>query len=349
VWVSADLKRAGFLTFNGSNQYVILDRSLSDLQEISVTAWVKWAGGTSNQPVWFFGAATNKCMFFTPDDGTGHAKFVIRTNSSDQTLVAPAALVTGVWTHVAVTLSNGVTGRLYVNGVLQQQGTISITPDQLNAPDGNTNRPQNYLARGADSSKPFFNGAVDSFRVYTGALTNGEIAAMQSANLAPTLNPVSNQTTNAGMTLWVTNSASDPDLPWQTLAFSLLSPPPGAIIDTNSGVIMWRPAVAQANTTNQFRVKVADNGTPSLSATQSFFVTVRPLVAPSLSGAAISNGQFVVRIDGDFGPDYSIQTSTNLYDWTTVFTTNQPAVPFNWIDTNPVQPAVLFYRILLTP
>jgi hypothetical protein len=57
----------------------------------------------------------------------------------------------------------------------------------------------------------------------------------------------------------------------------------------------------------------------------------------------------VVRIDGDFGPDYSIQTSTNLYDWTTVFTTNQPAVPFNWIDTNPVQPAVLFYRILLTP
>ena len=174
---------------------MILDRSLSDLQEISVTAWIKWSGGTSNQPVWFFGAATNKCMFLTPDDGTGHAKFVIRTNSSDQTLVAPAALVTGVWTHVAVTLSNGATGRLYMNGVLQQQGNISIMPDQLTAPDGNTNLPQNYLARGADSSKPFFNGAVDSFRVYTGALTNGEITAMQSANLAPTLNPVPNQTT----------------------------------------------------------------------------------------------------------------------------------------------------------
>ena len=127
VWVNSDTKRSGFLTFNGSNQYVILDRSLSDLQEISVTAWIKWSGGTSNQPVWFFGAATNKCMFLTPDDGTGHAKFVIRTNSSDQTLVAPAALVTGVWTHVAL-LSNGATGRLYMNGGVQQQGNIPSRP-----------------------------------------------------------------------------------------------------------------------------------------------------------------------------------------------------------------------------
>jgi carbonic anhydrase/acetyltransferase-like protein (isoleucine patch superfamily) len=349
VWVSSDGKRAGFLTFNGSNQYVILDRSLPDLQEISVTAWVKWAGGTSNQPVWFFGAATNKCMFFTPDDGTGHVKFVIRTNSSDQMLVAPAALVTGVWTHVAVTLSNGATGRLYVNGVLQQQGAISITPDQLNAPDGNTNLPQNYLARGADSSKPFFNGAVDSFRVYTGALTNGEIAAMQSANLAPTLNPVSNQTVNAGVVLSITNTATDPDLPWQTLAFSLLSPPPGAVINTNSGVITWRPTVAQANNTNQFRVKVADNGTPSLSATQSFFVTVRPLAAPSLSGAAISNGQFVVRISGDFGPDYVIESSTNLLDWSTIFTTNSPVLPFDWTDSGSSQWPANFYRVRLQP
>ena len=118
---------------------------------------------------------------------------------------------------------------------------------------------------------------MDGFRVYTGALTNGEITVMQSGNLPPTLNPVPNQTTDASIVLSITNTASDPDLPWQTLTFSLLTPPPGAII--NSGVITWRPTVAQANTTNQFQVKVADNGTPSLSATQSFLVTIKPLAA----------------------------------------------------------------------
>jgi hypothetical protein len=172
---------------------------------------------------------------------------------------------------------------------------------------------------------------------------------MQSANLAPTLNPVSNQTVNAGVVLSITNTATDPDLPWQTLAFSLLSPPPGAVINTNSGVITWRPTVAQANNTNQFRVKVADNGTPSLSATQSFFVTVRPLAAPSLSGAAISNGQFVVRISGDFGPDYVIESSTNLLDWSTIFTTNSPVLPFDWTDSGSSQWPANFYRVRLQP
>jgi hypothetical protein len=236
-----------------------------------------------------------------------------------------------------------------VNGVLQQQGSISITPDQLNVANGNTNLPQNYLARGADASQPFFTGALDSFRVYTGALTNGEIAAMQVANVAPTLSAVPSRTNNAGILLTITNTASDPDQPWQTLTFSLLNAPAGAIIDTNSGVITWRPAAAQANTVNLFQVKVADNGTPSLSATQSFAVTVPPLATPVLSAAALANGLFTVQINGDYGPDYSIQTSTNLSDWATIFTTNQPALPFNWTDVNSFQQPVQFYRLILGP
>jgi hypothetical protein len=79
-----------------SNQYVVLDKSLSDLPEISVTAWIKWNGGTNSQPAWHFGAATNKGMFFTPDDGSNRAKFIIRNGGADQTLIAPAALVMGV-------------------------------------------------------------------------------------------------------------------------------------------------------------------------------------------------------------------------------------------------------------
>ena len=137
-WVNSDGQRSGFLAFNGANQFVILDRSLSDLKEITVTAWVKWSGGAANQPVWYFGTATTNCMFFTPDDGTGSAKFSITTGGVTQTLAWTSPLPVGVWTHVAVSLSNSVTGRLYINGANVATGSITLTPDQLNAPNVNT-------------------------------------------------------------------------------------------------------------------------------------------------------------------------------------------------------------------
>ena len=58
-----------------------------------------------------------------------------------------------------------------------------------------------------------------------------------------------------------------------------------AAIDAGSGVFTWRPLVTQANTTNPFAVVVTDNGTPNLSATQSFNVTVNPLTLPGLASS----------------------------------------------------------------
>ena len=207
-WVNSDGQRSGFLTFNGANQFVILDRSLSDLREITVTAWVKWSGGASNQPVWYFGTAPTNCMFLTPDDGAGHLKFSITTGGTTQTLAWTSPLPVGVWTHVAVSLSNSVTGRLYVNGTNVATGGITITPDQLNAPDVNTAPQQNYLARGAGTSLPFFQGALDSVRVYTGPLTDAEIGSMQrpaALATAGTLYVDLRATNAAGSTLPVFN------------------------------------------------------------------------------------------------------------------------------------------------
>jgi glucosylceramidase len=63
-------------------------------------------------------------------------------------------------------------------------------------------------------------------------------------NHAPVLSPISPQTILAGRTLNVTNSASDADIPPQTLTFGLLNAPAGAVINTNSGLFTWRPPVA---------------------------------------------------------------------------------------------------------
>src|SRR5207302_2023015 len=84
-----------------------------------------------------------------------------------------------------------------------------------------------------------------------------------------------NQTITELDTLVVTNTATDSDLPANTLTFSLVSPPAGMIIDPSSGVLTWTPTEAQGPSTNAIRVKVTDNGTPALSDTKGF-ITLTP-------------------------------------------------------------------------
>ena len=585
-WVSSDDRRSGFLTFNGANQFVILDRSLSDLREMTVTAWVKWSGGASNQPVWYFGSAPTNCMFLTPDDGTGSAKFFIISGGSSQTLAWTNPLPIGVWTHVAVSFSNGLTGRLYINGTNVATASITLTPDQLNAPNVNTAAQQNYLARGAGNSLPYFQGALDGVRIYTAALTDPEIASMQSpatfagpgplyvdlratnatsgalalfstwtnlgstvgnfsrngspsystsvagtrvpgilfngssafyssANVSvadltgagartievwacnpslaseetmvsfgdrsgtrkdcafnfgnaagwgavthfnddtpwgamgfpsangwhhlvytydgnvtvriyadgqlwftdtlggtlatPTGDPInigcqrasggggtasqffsgyinavrvwggvmtasqvtsnylfgpwmlpaapkavsfaaiSNVILHCGVTLVATNAATDPNLPPLPLTFSLLNAPAGSGIHSAGGVFKWRPSVAQANTTNFIQLQVANAANPALAATQGFTAVVLPVNSPVLSQVTITNGRLSLLINGDFGPDYAVQSSTNLQNWNTLATYSMPVLPLFLADTNSNPAPVQFYRVLIGP
>ena len=169
-------------------------------------------------------------------------------------------------------------------------------------------------------------------------------------NMPPVLDPIGNQTTNVGGTVAFTASATDTDQPPQTLKFSLLLNGPGnATLNTNTGAFSWRPAVTNANTTNAFTLKVADNGTPSLSATQSFTVTVNPLILPTATSIGLNNGQLGFQINGQAGPDYAVQVSTNLINWSTLFITNSPPMPFQWTDTNAATLPAQFYRIKVGP
>ncbi len=100
-------------------------------------------------------------------------------------------------------------------------------------------------------------------------------------NVAPILAPVGSYTISANLALTVPMSATDLDSPPQTLTYSLDAAPTGATIDPVSGLFAWTPTVAQAGGTNTVIVRVADNAVPSLSATQSFVVTVLPLNQPN--------------------------------------------------------------------
>jgi glucosylceramidase len=170
-----------------------------------------------------------------------------------------------------------------------------------------------------------------------------------SVNHPPVLAAIPNQTILAGRTLAVTNSASDADVPPQTLAYSLPGAPAGASINSNSGVLTWRPAIAQSPSTQTVAVVVSDSGMPSLSATQNFMVTVTRPASPTITATPITGGQFGFWINGDTGPDYTILMSTNLVSWLSLATSNSPALPYFWVDPNSATFPYRFYRVLLGP
>ena len=151
-----------------------------------------------------------------------------------------------------------------------------------------------------------------------------------SANTAPSLPPISSRVINPGVTLLITNSATDADTPAQTLTYSLITPVTNAAINATSGVFNWRPLVTQADSTNAFGVIVTDNGSPGMSATQSFNVVVNPLTTPSIGAPVTTGGQVGFTVNGQVGPDYAVQGSTNMMDWSTLFIANPSTMPFSW-------------------
>jgi glucuronoarabinoxylan endo-1,4-beta-xylanase len=177
------------------------------------------------------------------------------------------------------------------------------------------------------------------------------VGQLQPSNTPPILAPVASQTINAGAILVVTNTATDTNQPAPTLAFSLLNAPSNATLtplNNTNAVFTWRPLVSQANTTNPITVRVTNNVT-SLSATNSFTVTVNPLVQPVVSSISVTGGQAKLVAAGTVGPDYSLWASTNLTSWQFLFTSNSPGIPVTLVDTNFSNYSIRFYRIQIGP
>ena len=169
------------------------------------------------------------------------------------------------------------------------------------------------------------------------------------SNTVPALVPVADQTINAGVTLVLTNVATDLDSPPQTLTFNLLNASTNATLNSSNGIFSWRPLVGQADTTNSISIQVSDNGTPALAATNNFAVKVNPLTLPVVNSITASGGQVTLVVNGPAGPDYTLLTSTNLVDWRGLLTTNSPLLPLTLVDPNSATNAASFYRIQIGP
>ncbi|MGA2500501.1 MAG: pectinesterase family protein [Tepidisphaeraceae bacterium] len=173
-------------------------------------------------------------------------------------------------------------------------------------------------------------------------------ATLQVGNSAPSLNPISDVTVNVGVDVTVTPAASDPDVPAQTLTFSESNAPANAGFDPGTGILTWRPTVQQADSTTLVTITVSDNGSPVLSASQNFNLIVNPLTQPTILPPSFNGSQFSLTVSGQTGPDYAVQTSSDLITWTTVARYTSPSLPFTYTDNAPTA-AALFYRIICGP
>jgi pectin methylesterase-like acyl-CoA thioesterase len=235
---------------------------------------------------------------------------------------------------------------------------FSVVANGIPAPTYQWLKNSTNLLGQTSASLTISNANVNDAGTYAVIVTTGAGSVVSSnatltvGNSAPTLLPISDSIISAGANFTVSAVANDPDVPPQSLTFSLLSNPANASINPATGLFSWRPTVAQADTTNLVTIQVADNGAPSLTATQSFNVVVSPLIYPSLSSSvSYAGGQFSLTVDsGTVGPDYIVLASTDLINWTPIFTNLAPSLPFtSVVDTNAADFQIRFYRIQLAP
>lgn len=177
----------------------------------------------------------------------------------------------------------------------------------LFAADGTTIDAITFGAQTSDVTEGRFpNGAANVYSMPTPTPRAANIVP----NTPPSLAAITNRYLTLGQTLSLTVSATDTDAPPQTLAYSLISPPAGAQIGSTSGVLTWTPTVAPAM--NNLTVRVADNGTPSLSATQTFSVTV--VVPPTLGGFSLVGNNLTFSWMSAPGQMYQVEFKNELTD-----------------------------------
>ncbi|MFV0165460.1 Ig-like domain-containing protein, partial [Empedobacter falsenii] len=145
--------------------------------------------------------------------------------------------------------------------------SFSLTGNTLKinaSPDYETKSSYSVRIRSTDSRGKFFEKAF--------AISVGNV------NEAPVLDAIGNKTVNEGNTLTFKATATDTDLPANSLTFSLGNAPAGASINANSGVFTWTPTEAQGPGSYTFNIVVSDG---ALTDEEQITVTVNEVnVAP---------------------------------------------------------------------
>jgi uncharacterized repeat protein (TIGR01451 family) len=197
---------------------------------------------------------------------------------------------------------------------------------------------------------PDLNGANNAGTAVLTVLNGGGGSLVVASNTPPLLAAVPNRVVHAGTRIGFTASATDADVPTNTLTFELLAgAPAAATIDPHSGEFAWQTTDADMGSTNTISVRVTDNGSPALADTKTFDLAV--VSRPFIAGITVHDGVVTVSWDAVPGQAYRLQSTTNLTSgiWEAaapdIVAANDNAAQTNAVGSNPVQ----FFRVLVLP
>ncbi|HXJ75898.1 MAG TPA: putative Ig domain-containing protein, partial [Candidatus Dormibacteraeota bacterium] len=167
-------------------------------------------------------------------------------------------------------------------------------------------------------------------------------------NSSPSLSAITNRFVILGQNVSFTATATDTDAPPQLLTFSLVNGiPAGATVQAGTGVFNWSPASAPS--TNTLSLVVSDNGTPAMTATQTFLVTVA--LPPQLNPSPVMNGnQMIFSFPTWSGITYQLEYKDDLaYPAWTPLGSSIPGTGAVIHLTNNVGSAQRYFRLRILP
>jgi hypothetical protein len=178
-----------------------------------------------------------------------------------------------------------------VSAVANTHGTVTLDSGIVTfTPEANYNGPASFTYQVCDNGTT---NAVTDSKCAEGTVN----LTVTPVNDAPVLNAIGNKTVYLGNTLNFMATGSDLDLPPQTLTFSLINAPGGAGIDPGTGAFNWTPIASQAGHIYTLKVRITDNGTPTLYDEEEIQIAVAytwsGLLAPIQPGGTYKTGRTI--------------------------------------------------------
>ncbi len=246
---------------------------------------------------------TSGVFTWTPTEAQGPGTYPFDVSVSDGTLTdSETIIVTVAEVNLAPVL--GAIGNRSVNEGSQLAFTASATDNDLpantltfsvaGAPTGAAINPTSGAFTWTPTEAQGFGTYPFDVCVSDGTTTDCETITVTvgEVNVAPVLAAIGDQSVNEGSLLEFTASAMDDDLPANTLTFSLVGAPTGAVIDPTSGAFTWTPTEAQGPGIYPFDVSVSD-GTLIDSETITVTVTNLAPVLGAIGDQAVNEGSLL--------------------------------------------------------
>jgi len=155
--------------FDGNSTYLQLPGNItSDLQDFTISAWVRFDNPATWQRVFDFGFNTTKYMFLGLSS-VSNIRFAmtVNGNSNEEILNGTSLITSGKWNYFTVTQFGNIR-TLYCNGVLVDSANVSLSTADLGL------TPYNYIGK-SQFNDPYFKGAIDEFKILNKASTQEEI------------------------------------------------------------------------------------------------------------------------------------------------------------------------------